>query len=168
MKTKILILILFVFVLTGCATFRRNQSASSNTNMLQTKVANLEEQAAARDQDIEELRSDVDRLNDRLDSQETRSDSSLSRRSQEAVLDRPSYAGSSDSGNGEDQIIRVPVSPERVQKALKSAGYYNGKIDGKIGQQTKAAIRDFQSNHDLKADGVIGKATWAALKTYVE
>ena len=107
-------------------------------------------------------------MNDRLDSRESRSDNSLSRHSEEAALERPSYAGSSESSTGEDQIIRVPVSPETVQKALKSAGYYNGKIDGKIGQQTKAAIRDFQNNHDLKADGIVGRATWAALKTYAE
>lgn len=55
-----------------------------------------------------------------------------------------------------------------IQKALKSAGYYDGKIDGKIGPATRSAIRDFQSGHGLTADGVCGRKTWEKLKTYLD
>ena len=55
-----------------------------------------------------------------------------------------------------------------VQKALKSAGYYNGTIDGKIGPSTRSAIRDFQSAHGLAVDGVCGRKTWEKLKTYLD
>jgi len=55
-----------------------------------------------------------------------------------------------------------------VQSALKNAGYYNGSIDGKIGGKTKAAISEFQKDHDLTSDGIIGKKTWAELKYYIE
>lgn len=55
-----------------------------------------------------------------------------------------------------------------IQKALKSAGYYNGDIDGKIGPSTRTAIRDFQSAHGLTVDGVCGRKTWEKLKTYLD
>lgn len=37
--------------------------------------------------------------------------------------------------------------------------YYKGSIDGKVGSKTKAAIKLFQENHGLAADGVWGKNT---------
>lgn len=55
---------------------------------------------------------------------------------------------------------------KQVQIALKSAGFYNGKIDGVKGKQTKKAIKDFQREHGLAADGVVGKKTWDALAKY--
>ena len=55
-----------------------------------------------------------------------------------------------------------------IQNALKSAGYYNGTIDGKIGPSTRSAIRDFQSAHGLAVDGICGRKTWEKLKTYLD
>jgi len=66
------------------------------------------------------------------------------------------------------QIIRVHISPEKIQRALKAAGVYTGSIDGRIGSGTKAAIVEFQKSHGLKADGVLGKKTWDELKTYLK
>ena len=34
----------------------------------------------------------------------------------------------------------VSLSPKQIQRALKSAGFYEGPIDGKIGSKTKEAI----------------------------
>jgi peptidoglycan hydrolase-like protein with peptidoglycan-binding domain len=65
------------------------------------------------------------------------------------------------------QILRVKVSPEKVQRALKSAGVYTGPVDGKIGAGTKEAIIEFQKSHGLKADGVLGKRTWEELKVFL-
>ena len=56
---------------------------------------------------------------------------------------------------------------EKVQTALKNAGYYSGVIDGKIGQKTREAIKSFQTASGLKADGVVGPGTWEKLKKYV-
>ncbi|MBI4309507.1 MAG: peptidoglycan-binding protein, partial [Candidatus Omnitrophica bacterium] len=68
------------------------------------------------------------------------------------------------SAKGGDDIIRVRASAEKVQTALKNAGFYTGKVDGKIGAGTKAAIIEFQRSNGLAADGVVGRKTWEALK----
>jgi len=59
------------------------------------------------------------------------------------------------------------LTNKQIQKALKSAGYYEGNIDGKMGRKTKAAIKEFQRNNGLKADGVVGKNTKEKLLKYL-
>lgn len=61
----------------------------------------------------------------------------------------------------------VKLSPKQIQRALKSAGFYDGPIDGKIGPKTKAAITKFQKANGLKADGIVGKRTSAELNRYL-
>jgi hypothetical protein len=56
---------------------------------------------------------------------------------------------------------------QQIQTALKNAGLYQGSIDGKIGPASKRAIMEFQTAHNLKADGKVGPMTWAALEPYV-
>lgn len=57
---------------------------------------------------------------------------------------------------------------KQIQLALKKAGFYKGAIDGKIGPQTRRAIREFQKARGLKPDGVVGKKTWEELRTYLK
>ncbi|MBN1526470.1 MAG: peptidoglycan-binding protein [Candidatus Omnitrophica bacterium] len=61
-----------------------------------------------------------------------------------------------------------PYTNEDIQRALKSAGFYAGSIDGKIGPVTKAAIQAFQKAKGLKVDGVVGPRTWAELQKYLK
>lgn len=42
---------------------------------------------------------------------------------------------------------------EELQKRLKSQGYYDGKIDGKIGNGSRGAIKAFQAQAGLTQDG---------------
>lgn len=56
---------------------------------------------------------------------------------------------------------------QKIQTALKNAGLYSGKIDGKIGPGSKKAIEAFQKQQGLKADGKVGPKTWAALEPFV-
>lgn len=74
--------------------------------------------------------------------------------------------------SGSAEIYRTPSGftlPSRdIQTALKNAGYYNGPVDGKVGAQTQAAIRQFQEDQGLIADGVCGRKTWSKLRTFLE
>jgi peptidoglycan hydrolase-like protein with peptidoglycan-binding domain len=59
------------------------------------------------------------------------------------------------------------LSGQAVQKALVKAGYDPGRLDGQLGPQTKSALRKFQKEHQLTADGVIGLKTIKALLQYL-
>jgi len=61
----------------------------------------------------------------------------------------------------------IQLSPKQIQRALKNAGFYQGPIDGKIGDKTKKAIVKFQKAKGFKADGIVGKRTSAALNKYL-
>ena len=50
-----------------------------------------------------------------------------------------------------------------VQTRLKELGYYQGKVDGKFGRASMNALKNFQTNNGLKADGVAGKNTYEKL-----
>lgn len=52
---------------------------------------------------------------------------------------------------------------KELQRRLKMWGYYNGAVDGVYGKQTVEAVKYFQRKNGLKADGIAGKATYAAL-----
>lgn len=47
-----------------------------------------------------------------------------------------------------------------VQAILTARGYYTGSLDGLFGDALDAAVRKFQSEHDLDPDGVVGPFTW--------
>lgn len=65
------------------------------------------------------------------------------------------------------EAIKARPSPKQIQIALKNAGYNPGKIDGKIGRQTKDAIRVFQKANNLALTGKINDETWELLKAYL-
>ncbi len=52
---------------------------------------------------------------------------------------------------------------KEVQRRLKQWGYYTGAVDGIFGAGTRKAVIAFQKKNGLTADGVVGKATYAAL-----
>lgn len=51
----------------------------------------------------------------------------------------------------------------QIQTLLSQKGYYTGKIDGRYGSGTLAAVKAFQTANGLKDDGIVGTLTWAAL-----
>lgn len=50
-----------------------------------------------------------------------------------------------------------------VQQKLKNWGYLSGSVDGIFGQKTYDAVIYFQKKNGLKADGIVGTATYRAL-----
>lgn len=51
-----------------------------------------------------------------------------------------------------------------VQARLSTLGYYTSTVDGKWGSRTNSAVKRFQSDNGLKADGAVGSATASKLK----
>lgn len=57
----------------------------------------------------------------------------------------------------------VGTQVTQIQSVLKEKGYYNGNVDGIFGINTKNAVTNFQRDNGLKADGIVGDKTLAAL-----
>jgi peptidoglycan hydrolase-like protein with peptidoglycan-binding domain len=51
----------------------------------------------------------------------------------------------------------------KAQQLLDTQGYDPGPIDGVFGAKTEAAVKKFQGDFGLTADGVVGPKTWAML-----
>jgi peptidoglycan hydrolase-like protein with peptidoglycan-binding domain len=51
----------------------------------------------------------------------------------------------------------------RLQELLRDIGYDPGGVDGEFGPGTESAVKRFQSEHGLDADGVVGPNTWTGL-----
>lgn len=56
----------------------------------------------------------------------------------------------------------------QLQAFLSELGYPVGAVDGKFGRSTRRAVRQFQSDHDLVADGVVGSGTRAVIGSVLE
>jgi peptidoglycan hydrolase-like protein with peptidoglycan-binding domain len=124
--------------LSGCATMRQKDNPESQA--LKTQISDLESQLDKKDAEIDSLRK------------------ALSRTTEEKYKSSKMTAGSGSSA-------AVP-SISQIQTALQNAGY-TIEVDGKMGSQTKAAIKDFQKANELEADGKVGKRTWAVLEPYL-
>lgn len=139
-------------LVSGCAATSSNEMMTQ----LQTRVGELEREVGTKDGEINDLRTEVQDLGYQLERMNAKNP-------------RPAVATSIPVLSKEDgPIIRVSVAPEKVQSALQSAGYYKGNIDGKVGMKTREAIAEFQRDRGLKADGIVGRATWTELKTFLE
>jgi len=158
-KWRLGFVLILAIAFSGCTT---TQTKTQNEQM-ETRVTGLEKNLQAKDAEIVDLQYQVKDLSSKIDT------------SKPAEPDQVSQASTAQAGpvklpevSDNSQIIRVKVSPEKIQRTLKSAGVYTGPVDGKIGPGTKAAIIEFQKSHGLKADGVLGKKTWEELKTYLK
>lgn len=49
---------------------------------------------------------------------------------------------------------------EEIQEILKKAGFSPGPVDGRMGWQTRKAIREFQETKGLKVSGKVNQETW--------
>ncbi len=50
-----------------------------------------------------------------------------------------------------------------VQQKLKDLGFYTGSVDGVYGTGSMAAVKTFQRQNGLTADGLVGSRTYAVL-----
>jgi hypothetical protein len=56
-------------------------------------------------------------------------------------------------------IPEPTLTTAAVQRALAQRGYYKGRIDDKLGPETRRAIREFQRKEGLRASGRVDSAT---------
>ena len=78
-----------------------------------------------------------------------------------------SSSGSSSSGSsGFTRTLRKGYTGAdviAVQQKLKELGFYSGSVDGVYGTGSIAAVKKFQQQNGLTADGLVGSRTYAAL-----
>lgn len=160
MLIRLLTILILGIAISGCATTQPKNQAQQ----METRVTDLEKNLQAKDAEIVDLQYQVKDLSSKI---ETTKPTDSNEQAAPASSDQADSEKPADNVSN-SQIIRVKVSPEKIQRALKSAGVYTGKVDGKIGPGTKEAIIEFQKSHNLKADGVLGKKTWEELKTFLK
>ena len=76
-------------------------------------------------------------------------------------------AVTTESATAASSATTTEPTAQEIQQALHNANLYSGKIDGSLGPRTKKAIKDFQEQNGLKADGKIGKKTWVKLQPFL-
>ncbi|ANS68984.1 serine/threonine protein kinase [Streptomyces lincolnensis] len=71
------------------------------------------------------------------------------------------------SGNGRTRLGDSGKRVQQVQCMLTKRGYGVGSsgVDGEFGSGTETAVRAFQSDRGLAADGVVARDTWGALRS---
>lgn len=141
MQFRYLVIGCFVMILIGCGTVSP-KGKDSGVEICQIRVDELQQLLQQRDEEIYNLRAEL-------------------RRKKSDLAVRPEVLQSfSRSGQA--------ISHKQIQLALQKAGFYNGPIDGKIGKNTKRAIRKFQKDNNLPADGIVGKKTKEKLQKYLK
>lgn len=140
--TGFLMALIFMLSLTGCATARKQKDLQIQG--LRNQISILETQLQAKDDEIMNLRD------------------ALAKATEEKKAVTKDIAK-------KKVIAEVKSRPnvKQIQIALANAGYNPGRIDGKMGKQTRDAIRAFQRTNNLAVDGKVGKRTWALLKEYL-
>lgn len=128
-----------VFVAGGCATTASKKNGVE-LQTLKTQVADLESKVQQKDAEIDGLRQ---------------------------ALSKTTEQKYNEMKESQPVSTHVP-EPLQIQKALKNAGYDPGEIDGKLGRQSRKAIRAFQKANDLSVDGKVGARTWSVLAQYIE
>ncbi len=157
-KIKVLPLlsvIALLVVFSGC-----QKGTQKDVRVLQAQVGVIADELVRLDDSLQETRSALTAEQSRYSELQTELDQSGNRIS---------------SLQEEEQVIRgiyrTPSGFElpsiQIQQALQNAGYYRGNLDGKIGPQTRDAIKSFQRDQGLNIDGVVGRQTWTKLKVYI-
>lgn len=142
-KIGITLIVLFsLAMVSGCATTPKGLQIQGLRNQIQA----LQVQIQAKDQEINNLKDALIKQSQR------EKESALIK-----VASKKKYVGE----------IKSRPTARHIQIALKNAGYNPGSVDGRMGKQTRQAIREFQRANNLLVDGKAGKQTWNLLKEYL-
>ncbi|MCX5701388.1 MAG: peptidoglycan-binding domain-containing protein [Candidatus Omnitrophica bacterium] len=133
---------ILLITLAGCATARKQNNLEIQG--LRNQVSALEAQLEAKDEELSTLRSGLDKMSE----------------------EKWSKAKATGKIKAVGEVKSRPTI-KQIQTALTNAGYNPGVIDGRMGRQTREAIRAFQSTNNLMVDGKVGKKTWGLLEEYL-
>lgn len=139
----------FLFTLSGCASTSQSKESDLQAQGLRNQITLLESQVRSKDDEINGLRD------------------ALARQSPESTSASLASMGGKVDKAGMAASIKKP-NLKQIQLALKNAGYEPGSLDGKMGKQTKQAVKAFQKANNLFPDGRVGKKTWRALSKYLD
>ncbi len=150
-------------LLSGCAS-----PGSNSNNAVNAQMGVLADEVTRLDQALQETRGQLQQEQARVAELENRLGGSAAPSSVSSGQAAPYSSASSEPYAG---VYRTPSGFElpatSVQKALKEAGFYTGEMDGKVGPDTREAVRNFQRANGLTPDGIIGKTTWNLLKKHL-
>ncbi|RJP28916.1 MAG: hypothetical protein C4533_03745 [Candidatus Omnitrophota bacterium] len=138
-RAIVIVLVFSVLLLQGCATAAKKKDLEIQS--LRNELSALNSQLQIKQEEVDSLKSELNALNAR----------------NEMMAAKP----------GRISEVKSRPNVRQIQLALKNAGYNPGKIDGRLGRQTKDAIRAFQRDNNIPADGRVGKVTWKLLGRYL-
>jgi len=147
MWKKFLIFCVVGVFLAGCATTTKQASDKDLDGQLKTLQKRVQEQ----DREIASLKSELD----------------VARAEIKGVPAPTTYSSNIVVKKKAAPAATSDMTSKNIQTALAGAGYYTGKIDGKIGPESQKAIKAFQADNGLKVDGIVGPKTWDKLKEYL-
>jgi murein L,D-transpeptidase YcbB/YkuD len=156
MRINILILLIFAFIISGCATTKDLQLLKDKINSLESEVKHRQDSEAL-------LKANQGQLEGALKKQ---LEANLLLRQQ--INEAKEKAEAISKKMDDDKSKLSMPSGKDIQMALKKAGFYKGVIDGSIGSETKDAIKKFQEANSLVSDGVVGSRTWSLLVPFLE
>jgi N-acetyl-anhydromuramyl-L-alanine amidase AmpD len=137
------LLVVFAVSLAGCASMGTVKQKDMEIQGLKNQVTVLEAQVQGKDQELNSIKD------------------SLSKTSEQAKVETTEPVK-------EKSVTSVKHLKARdIQTALKNAGYEPGKIDGRMGKQTRDAVKAFQKANNLTVNGKVNKKTWALLGEYL-
>ena len=125
----------------GCAT--STGTRTSELESLKTQVASLEAQVGQLNSQVAEL-------------------------SKQGTAGEDSSQDLSVSAHSSGAKASAALTGRQVQLALKKAGFYSGPVDGKLGRQTRKAVKAFQRSNGLAPDGRVGTKTSMALAKFLD
>jgi len=156
-KSKALILsgLFCLSFLTGCATTATIEQSNAEVQLQsrETKIADLTSS-------LEKERQEQQRLSEALLERDKKIKELTLLLQKEKNKMKTAESGPSKSKGYYFFVIAM-------QAALRDAGFSLGLIDGKIGERTRAALKNFQKANSLPADGQIDKQTWQILRGYL-
>ncbi|MFH0935256.1 MAG: peptidoglycan-binding protein [Candidatus Omnitrophota bacterium] len=142
------ILLFFMVCTAGCAS---TTTRTGKENQLQSQVEQLKNEVAALEAQIRSQTQEFNNLKDEFSSVEKEKEGLAFELAKKKII-------------GE---VQTRPDTRQIKVALMNAGYSPGPISMNMDKETVEAIKSFQKDNNLLADGVMGKKTWAILKKYL-